>query len=91
MINNRFNNDYSKYEYMQYIGVEDKNKTEIYEGDIVRLPYDEDGVYTIKWDDDTARFAILQTGSVICDFDNYWGYELEVIGNIFDNSELLNQ
>ena len=22
-------------------------------------------------------------------FDNYWGYQTEVIGNIFDNAELL--
>lgn len=23
------------------------------------------------------------------DFDNYWAYEVEVIGNIFDNEDLL--
>lgn len=74
----------------QYIGLTDKNGSKIFEGDIVKISDDEDEIYTIEWDNDTARFVILQRGSVMCDFDNYWGYEIEVISNIFDNPELLD-
>ncbi len=71
----------------QYTGLTDKNGRKIFEGDVVETP-SEDERYVIKWDTDTARFAIVQHGSIMCDFDNYWGYELEVIGDIFDNPEL---
>lgn len=69
----------------QYTGVNDRNEIKIFEGDIVDvLKEDERGV--IKWDDDTARFVISMDG-VITDFDNYWGKDLEVIGNIYDNRD----
>lgn len=69
----------------QYTGVNDRNETKIFEGDIVDvLKEDERGV--IKWDDDTARFVISMDG-VITDFDSYWGKDLEVIGNIYDNRD----
>lgn len=70
----------------QYTGVNDRNSTKIFEGDIVDvLKEDERGI--IKWDDDTARFVISMDG-VVVDFDNYWGKDLEVIGNIYDNRDL---
>ena len=74
---------------MQCTGLKDRNGTLIYEGDIVEvLPEEEYAV--IEWNDDTARFDIRMISEKVCaDFDNYYGDELEVIGNICENPELL--
>ena len=69
------------------VGLSDKNEKLIFEGDVVTVPK-EDEFCKIIWDEGTARFAISGF-NVICDFDNYWGYELEVVGNIYDNPEFV--
>ena len=71
----------------QYIGLTDKNDKKIWENDIVELP-DEEGYFTCKWEEDAARFVMNGDGLTV-DFDNYWRYQTEVAGNIFDNPELL--
>ncbi len=72
----------------QYTGINDKNDTKIFEHDIVCiLSTDERGV--IKWDEDNARF-VIEVDGIITDFDSYWGKDLEVIGNIYDNPDLIS-
>lgn len=77
----------------QYTGLTDKNGKRIWENDICIIHSsnidDEDGYFTIAWDEDGARFIL--DGNLIVDFDNCYGYECEVIGNIFDNPELLKE
>ena len=72
---------------MQCTGLRDKNSKLIYEGDRVYIDR-EDETAIIKWSDDLARFTIHFEDEAFADFDNYYSKELEVIGNIYENSEL---
>lgn len=74
-------------ELMQYTGLHDKNGEEIYEGDIVYVASEDENAF-ILWDKETARY-IIQFKGWCADFDNYYGKELEIIGDIYNNPELL--
>lgn len=71
----------------QYIGINDKNEKEIYEKDIVLID-GEDEYFVVEWDNDTARF-VMNSETLTVDFNNYYGYQVEVVGNVYDNADLL--
>lgn len=74
------------YDAMQSTGLKDKNGTEIYEGDIVKNIYDE--IYVVKWFD--AGFHLEEKYNGGFDyFELHFGDNKEVIGNIYENPELL--
>lgn len=71
----------------QYTGFHDRFGNEIYESDIVYVSSEDENAI-IEWDEETARFIIHFDGW-IADFDNYYGEELEIMGDIYNNPELL--
>ena len=67
----------------QYTGLTDKNGNKIWENDVVKGIYGTyEGRYIIVWWNDEAKFSFPTIAKV--DTSKY-----EVIGNIFDNPELL--
>lgn len=95
LLNILFENEvyfYSTYEYMQYTGLMDKNGKEIYEGDIVK--HKVFGIRQITWGSDydclkgNLGFMYNKTLAFLHENDSC---EVEVIGNIFENPELLQE
>ena len=71
---------------MQYTGLKDKNGKKIFEGDIVKSQDDGGDYATYK---DVLQVVELDTGSFYPVSERYSG-DFEVIGNIYENKELLN-
>jgi uncharacterized phage protein (TIGR01671 family) len=85
--------DFNIFEIMQFMGLLDKNRKEVYEGDFVIVPEGYGGDYryneyvgVITYD--APEFYIIPRGNTHYGQDFSWK-EIEVIGNIYENPELL--
>jgi len=88
----RYSGPAEDFRLMQYTGLKDKNGIEIYEGDALR---DSESIVIVKFVD--GEFSVdyrtmggkwRNYGSL---FDYLKDYEGEVIGNIYENQELLER
>lgn len=71
---------------LQYIGLKDKKGVEIYDGDIFRLHDNNNGYLEVFWNED--RWSAKHGEDVLKSTFNHLG-KIEVIGNIYQNPELL--
>jgi len=75
--------------YMQYTGLKDKNGKEIYEEDIVTSKYQK--LAKVVWVNEMASFATETIDDIVKNEFQFCLSDItEIIGNIYENKELLN-
>lgn len=89
---------YEEFKLMQSTGLKDKNGKEIYEGDIVKFSDCDNDAYVtpVVWDNNYACFGVSFSGKYPISFDYLEEFytelkDIEVVGNIYENPELLGE
>ena len=82
----------------QYTGIIDKNGKKLFEGDIIKFISEDDVevIAVVTYDENAmqfvfeTKFSIYTLSDISSIFDNGKEERFEIIGNIFDNPELIN-
>ena len=81
----------------QYTGLTDKNGNKIWENDLIEVKNGKSHfISQIEWDDWCKGFMFQDTKTTACGMDAFsdsgcYHFDYEVIGNIFDNPELIKE
>ena len=70
----------------QSTGLMDKNKNQIFDSDICIF---ENYLGIVEYDNEDAMFTFTYDENICTNFSAIWGTELEVIGNVYSNPDLL--
>lgn len=83
-------------ELMQSTGLKDKNGKEIFEGDIIKVTNENSWLEVVSYEKEKSMFVIEEINrnfkvpsSPLYDLFNTTIFESEIIGNIYENPELL--
>jgi len=84
--------DFKYIDLMEYTGLKDKNGKEIYEGDILKFRNNH-GIGVVKYYDEWGAFVVeyVKPRPLSVLGMSYYKEDIEVIGNIYENPELLGE
>ena len=92
---NHYDVDTATFVVLQYVGLHDKNGREIYEGDIVKETgsyqsgtYHWEHIYVVEADAPNGGFNLRDVDG---EYEDLFYQVLEVIGNIYENPELIKE
>ena len=84
--------DFKDIELMQYTGLKDIREKEIYDGDIVELRANH-GIGVVKYYDEWGAFVVeyIKPRPLTVLGMNYYKEDIEILGNIYKNPELIKE
>lgn len=78
--------DFDDIELIEYTGLKDRNAVKIFEGDIVNTDEAWKPIFMVEWDKEMGKWRMANDFS----YKSLWFvHNYEVIGNIYENPELL--